>query len=135
MPGPGTFGMGANPFGGTNTKKNEKGILRCVGFMFFEMLLFFFRVSRVRMSFSLFSLVFTWPPCFHARFFARTREFESTLCIISSLSQRPTHSGSIFRLLLKIAVGLPRSCDSRNFCRASALTITTIAKNEISVCV
>ena len=31
------------------------------------------------------------------------------------LSQRPTHSGSIFRLLLKIAVGLPRSCDSSQF--------------------
>ena len=28
------------------------------------------------------------------------------------LSQRPAHSVSIFRLLLKIAVGLPRSCDS-----------------------
>jgi len=35
--------------------------------------------------------------------------------------RRPTHSGLIFRLLLNIAVGLPRSCDSRNFCRASAL--------------
>ena len=30
-------------------------------------------------------------------------------------SQRPTHRGSIFRLLLKIAVGLPRSCDSSQF--------------------
>ena len=34
---------------------------------------------------------------------------------LSSPSQRPTHSGSIFRLLLKIAVGLPRSCDSSQF--------------------
>ena len=32
-----------------------------------------------------------------------------------SASQRPTHRGSIFRLLLKIAVGLPRSCDSSQF--------------------
>ena len=80
-----------------------------------------------------FSFVFRFPSLFHARFFARTREFTSTLCIISSLSQRPTHSGSIFRLLLKIAVGLPRSCDSRNFCRASALTITTTARDDRSV--
>ena len=34
---------------------------------------------------------------------------------LTSPSQRPTHSGSIFRLLLKIAVGLPRSCDSSQF--------------------
>ena len=58
----------------------------------------------------------------HARFFFRIREFASVPVSLDSLSQRPTHSGSIFRLLLKIAVGLPRSCDSRNFCRASALT-------------
>ena len=58
----------------------------------------------------------------HARFFARTIKFMRCWGHLSSLSQRPTHSGSIFRLLLKIAVGLPRSCDSRNFCRASALT-------------
>ena len=36
-------------------------------------------------------------------------------CASLSVSQRPTHSGSIFRLLLKIAVGLPRSCDSSQF--------------------
>ena len=32
-------------------------------------------------------------------------------------SQRPAHSVSIFRLLLKIAVGLPRSCDCCQFLR------------------
>ena len=31
------------------------------------------------------------------------------------LSQRPAHCESIFRLLLKIAVRLPRSCDSFQF--------------------
>ncbi len=33
------------------------------------------------------------------------------------LSQRPAHCESIFRLLLKIAVRLPRSCDSNQFLR------------------
>ena len=51
---------------------------------------------------------------------------------LSSPSQRPTHSGSIFRLLLKIAVGLPRSCDSRNFCRASALTSNKRGRKDAS---
>ena len=132
---------GREPLRGNKQKRKTKRefCIGCVAFMIFEYVV---SVSRVCMSLSLFSLLFLFfsllfrsPSWFHARFFARTREFVATLCILSSLSQRPTHSGSIFRLLLKIAVGLPRSCDSRNFCRASALTITTTAKDEMSVCV
>ena len=48
-------------------------------------------------------------------FFVRSASAQRPDRFSSSLSQRPTHRGSIFRLLLKIAVGLPRSCDSSQF--------------------
>ena len=50
-----------------------------------------------------------------ARFLLSTHVVLAIRGTLVYLSQRPTHSGSIFRLLLKIAVGLPRSCDSSQF--------------------
>ena len=50
-----------------------------------------------------------------ARFLLSTHVVLAIRGTLLYLSQRPTHSGSIFRLLLKIAVGLPRSCDSSQF--------------------
>ena len=70
---------------------------------------------------------------FCARFFVYLLKLLTQCSCFSLLSQRPTHSGSIFRLLLKIAVGLPRSCDSRNFCRASALTITLKRSKNVKI--
>ena len=52
MPGPGTFGMGANPFGGTKKKKNASDVcVRCV----------FYVVAPV--SFSISSVAFFLLAC------------------------------------------------------------------------
>ena len=133
VPTSGTLALGANPFGGTSHKQQR--IETCCGMFGSRSLIarepvakiFICRGFALEMVCTLRNDDLRWKISFRS-----VRRASATLCTpargsllvllstdpqltLSSPSQRPTHSGSIFRLLLKIAVGLPRSCDSSQF--------------------